>query len=112
MKKTVSIKNNHEFKRLYYKGGYKPSGLLVLYFKKNGLGNNRLGITVSKKVGKAVVRNRVRRLIKENYRLLENRIKNSYDFVIVARGRAAEADFHDIKRAMLYVFEKCDLLSE
>ena len=110
MKNTVSIKNNHEFRRLYYKGGSKVSGLLVLYFKNNRLHQNRLGITVSKKLGNAVIRNKIRRLIKENYRLREMNIKDSYDMVIVARKNAVYSNYHQIGEAMDYLFKKCDLI--
>ncbi|MDD6308166.1 MAG: ribonuclease P protein component [Clostridia bacterium] len=110
MKKTVSITKNHEFRSLYYKGGSKASGLLVVYFRKNRYGQNRLGITVSKKVGNAVVRNRVRRLIKENYRLLEMQIADGYDIVIVARLRMVEADFHAIGASLSGLLQKCGLL--
>ncbi|MBE7024551.1 MAG: ribonuclease P protein component [Ruminococcaceae bacterium] len=111
MKKTVSIRQNHEFRSLYYKGGSKASGLLVVYFKKNRYGQSRLGITVSKKVGNAVTRNRVRRLIKENYRLMEPEIRDGYDVVIVARTRMAEADFHSSGASLRMLFGKCGLLA-
>lgn len=112
MKKTTALKLNKNFRFLYYKGGSEVSKTLVFYFKKNKSGANRLGITVSKKVGKAVTRNRVRRLIKENYRLRENSIKDGYDVVIVARTRAAESDFLKIGRDMQFLLRKCDLLNE
>ncbi len=109
MKKTVSITQNHEFRSLYYKGGSKASGLLVVYFRKNRYGLNRLGITVSKKVGNAVMRNRVRRLIRENYRLMEAELLDGYDIVIVARTRMAEADFHQTAATLRRLLEKCGL---
>lgn len=110
MKKTVAIRQNHEFRSLYYKGGSKASGLLVVYFKKNRYGQSRLGITVSKKVGNAVTRNRVRRLIKENYRLMEPEIRDGYDVIIVARARMAEADFHAAGASLRMLLGKCGLL--
>lgn len=110
MKKTVSITQNHEFRSLYYKGGSKASGLLVVYYKKNKYGRNRLGITVSKKVGNAVTRNRVRRLIKENYRLLEMQMADGYDIVIVARTRMAGADFHQTAASLSALLQKCKIL--
>lgn len=110
MKKTVSIRQNHEFRSLYYKGGSKASGLLVVYFKKNRYGQSRLGITVSKKIGNAVTRNRVRRLIKENYRLMEMQIADGYDIVIVSRARMASSDFHACGAALRSLLEKCGLL--
>lgn len=111
MKKTVALRQNHEFRSLYYKGGSKASGLLVVYFKKNRYGQSRLGITVSKKVGNAVTRNRVRRLIKENYRLMESEIKDGYDIVIVARNRMATSDFHASGASLRTLLGKCGLLA-
>ncbi len=84
---------------------------MVVYFKKNRYGQRRLGITVSKKVGNAVTRNRVRRLIKENYRLMEPEIRDGYDVVVVARARMAEADFHASGASLRMLFGKCGLLS-
>ena len=100
MKKTEAIKLNREFKGLYYRGGCEVSKRVVFYFRKNKKHQdiNRLGLTVSKKVGNAVTRNRVRRLIKENYRLREDLLSSGYDIVIVARNAAAGSDFHDRKR--------------
>ncbi len=70
---------------------------LVLYYRKNRYSFTRLGITVSPKIGCAVTRNRVRRLLKENYRLLQG-IPQGYDFVLVARTSSAKATFHEIGR--------------
>ena len=111
MKKTSALKQNRIFKYLYYRGGSEVSKTLVLYFKKNKTRTNRLGITVSKKIGKAVVRNRVKRLIKENYRLREDGIKSGYDIVVVARTRAAFSDFRTIGKELEYLLGKCDLLN-
>ena len=112
MKKTTALKLNRNFRFLYHRGGSEVSKTLVFYFKKNRLGTNRLGITVSKKVGKAVIRNRVKRLIKENYRRREENIKTGYDIVVVARKRAATADYWGIGKDMDLLLRKCDLLYE
>ena len=112
MKKTVSIKENKDFKRLYYRGKSASQDCLVLYWRRTGAPGCRLGITVSSKVGKAVVRNRVRRLIKESYRLMEDRIPRGYDFVVVARSRAAEADFHRVSQALEKVMTKGGVVKE
>ena len=74
MQNTVTIKENREFSRLYRSGKLFSSDCLVIYVRKNKLGINRIGVTVSKKIGKAVVRNRVRRRIKESYREIEDKI--------------------------------------
>ena len=111
MKYTVSIKENREFSYLYRRGKFISSDCLILYFRKNRFDKNRLGITVSKKVGKAVVRNRVRRRIKECYREVEGRLPGFYDIVIVARNTAAEADYKKIMSAFKYLLRKAGLLS-
>lgn len=111
MKNTVSIKENREFSYLYRRGKFFSSDCLIIYFKKNRFDGNRLGITVSKKVGKAVIRNRVRRRIKEAYREVEGMIVSSCDFVVVARAKAADCDYNKIKSALIYLFKKADLLN-
>jgi len=99
----VSIKENSDFKRLYYRGKSEVRKRIVVYYRKNKLSFNRLGITVSPKVGNAVKRNRVRRLIKENYRLLPGDF-SGYDIVIVARKSAAFSDYYEIKKDLLDIF--------
>lgn len=110
MKKTVSLKQNYEFQRLYRRGKNTVSPVLVLYSRKNGRDANRLGITVGTKLGKAVRRNLVRRRIRECYRLREGSIKKGYDLVVVARVRAAGATYRQIDRALETLLEKQGLL--
>ncbi len=110
MQRTISLKENREFGYAYRKGKSIAGDCLVLYYRKNNLGVNRLGLTVSKKVGKAVVRNRVRRLIKENFRLLEEQLPLSYDLVVVARVRAADSDYRKIGGCLRYLLRKSSLL--
>ena len=88
MKKTVTIKQNHEFRRLYNKGKSAVTPSMVVYCRKSRLPHNRLGITVSTKLGCAVKRNRARRRLRELFRLAQPRLKQGYDVVIVARTRA------------------------
>ena len=109
--KVISIKENSDFKRLYYRGKSVVKKNIAVYYRKNRFSCNRLGITVSPKVGNAVVRNRVRRLIKENYRLLQG-LCVGYDIVIVSRKRAADASFYDIKNDLISAFCECNLLKE
>lgn len=110
MQNTVSMKYNTDFKRLYYRGKSIAAGYLVLYYRKYGQNINCLGITVSKKLGKAVRRNRIRRLIKESYRLREAQIKTGYQIVFVARTRAMGCNFEQINRDMGFLLKKSGLL--
>lgn len=109
MKFSSALKLNHIFRRLYGTNG-QNSPLLVLYAKKNRLNQNRVGITVSKKLGGAVVRNRVRRRLREVYRLHEDRFLPGYDIVVVARSRAIDASFESLCQAYLTLAEKAGIL--
>ena len=98
MEFSHSLKLNHIFQRLYRTSGF-GNGYLVMYARRNRLSTNRVGITVSKKLGKAHIRNRVRRRLREVYRLNEERFQPGWDIVVVARSRAIEADFEKLTRA-------------
>ena len=111
MEYSKSLKLNHIFQRLYRTGG-KGNRLLVMYVRRNRLGVNRVGVTVGKKLGKAVVRNRVRRRLREVYRLHESRFLPGWDIVVVARGRAVEASFQDLTGAYLSLAKKSGILRE
>lgn len=109
MKFSTSLKLNHVFRRLYATNG-KANAFLVLYARKNRTGTNRVGITVSKKLGKAHVRNRVRRRLREVYRLNEAAFQPGWDIVVVARSRAVGADFSDLTGAYLSLAKKAGIL--
>ena len=109
MEHTLSIKNNALFSKLYKKGDCLVSGSLIMYVKKNGLDVCRMGITVSKKVGKAVKRNRAKRLIRESYRIFE-KYTSGYDIVFVARSKTPEVGFFEVKKDMDRLFRKSKLI--
>ena len=101
MKKTVSLKENHEFRRLYHRGVSTAGRHLVLYCRRNKLGYNRLGLTVSAKLAGAVQRNRIKRLFREAYRLNEDKFADGIDLVLVARARAVGATYQEIEKSLL-----------
>ena len=107
-----TLKKNSDFRRLYTKGKSAVTPLLVLYCRKNRGDGIRAGYTVSTKLGHAVVRNRVRRRLREIVRLNTPQLRPGYDLVLVARGRAVEADYHKLERAFLTACRKLDLLRE
>ena len=109
MKRTMTVKENYEFRRIYAKGRSGVSPYLVVYVRPNRRGRNRLGGTVSTKLGHAVVRNRVRRRIREIFRLSQGKMKQGYDCIVVARTRAAHADYWELKRAFEKTCKKLDL---
>ena len=108
MKFSSSLKLNHIFQRLYRTSG-QANGHLVLYARRNRTDTNRVGITVGKKLGKANVRNRVRRRLREVYRLNEEQFQAGWDIVIVARTRAAFSDYHQLAADFLKACEELSL---
>ena len=110
MKFSSALKLNHIFRRLYATAGF-ANGHLVLYARKNRLNVNRVGITVGKKLGHAVVRNRVRRRLREVYRLNEDKFTSGWDIVVVARSRCIGADFATLTKAYLSLAEKAGILT-
>lgn len=112
MNKTVSIKLNRDFRFLYKRGKSAVSPVLAIYAKKTKNTSNRIGITVSTKVGKAVVRNRVRRRIREAYRINEGRFIDGCDVIIVARVRASSVSFNDIEKNLLRLSASLGILRE
>lgn len=111
MKHTVSLKENRIFRRLYAKGKSGVSPTMVLYCRKNGRKESRLGLTVGTKLGGAVVRNRVRRRLREIYRLHEGELLPGYDIVVVARVRAVHSRYAVLERDFLRLAKKLQLLS-
>ena len=111
MKFSTSLKLNHIFRRLYSSAG-QANGFLVLYARPNRLGINRVGVTVSKKLGKAHIRNRIRRRLREVYRLNEDKFQPGWDIVVVARARALKADFRELTRSYLALAKKAGILRE
>ena len=109
MKFSSALKLNHIFRRLYSTNGHANS-YLVLYARRNRTQGNRVGITVGKKLGHAVVRNRVRRRLREVYRLNEARFAPGWDIVVVARSRCIHADFGKLTAAYLSLAEKAGIL--
>lgn len=105
-----SLKKNEDFRKCYRTGRSYVNRNLVLYVCGNDLGRNRIGISVSKKVGNSVVRHRITRLIRESYRLHEHMFNSGLDMVVVARSRAKDADYHRIEGALLNLAEKAGIL--
>lgn len=111
MQFSKSLKLNHIFRRLYRKGSSAAGKYLVLYCRRNGTEENRVGLTVSAKLGKAVVRNRLRRRLREIYRLNEARFQPGWDIVVVARSRAVSAPYRKLEKNYLSLAEGLGLLA-
>jgi len=110
MRFSQSLKENYLFRRLYRRGESAANRYLTLYCKRNGLPVNRVGLTVSSKLGCAVVRNRLRRRLREIYRLHEDSFRRGWDIVAVCRGAAPGADYRKLEGAYLALAAKLGLL--
>lgn len=110
MKGIETLTKNKDFQRVYLRGKSFVSPVLVTYVLKNNKGLNRFGITTSKKIGKAVKRNRARRIIKEAF--FQMNLKGSgFDLVFVARGKTSQLKTPDILKAMEDHFKKAKIFN-
>lgn len=109
--KSKTLKENKDFRRLYYRGKSDAASCLVTYAMKNRLGETRVGITSGKKIGNAVKRNRARRLIRAAFSQYEGRLNGSYDIVFVARTRTAEVKMQEVQRQMEEQLAKLGVLN-
>ena len=103
MKYSESLKKNKDFQNVYKHGISYANKYLVMYVLDNKTSQNRLGISVSKKVGNSIVRHRVTRLIRDSYRLQEDRFKCGFDIVVIARIGAKGTSYKEIDSAMLHL---------
>ncbi len=109
---TYPIKKNEDFSLIYKKGRSRANKYFIMYAKKNGSDKNRIGISVSKKVGNSVVRHRVKRLVKESYRLHEKMFNSGLDIVVIARSSAADLGFYDVESALLHLLKLHNIYDE
>ena len=103
MKYSESLKKHKDFQHVYKKGSSYANKYLVMYVLENQTEGNRLGISVSKKVGNSIVRHRLTRLIRESYRLQEDRFRCGIDIVVIARIGAKDRTYKDIESALLHL---------
>ena len=106
MNHSESLKKNQDFQKVYKNGTSKGNRYLVMYVLKNQYMKNRLGISVSKKVGNSVVRHRITRLIRESYRLHEMEFEKGLDIVVVARPLAKDRSYQEIESALMHLAGK------
>ena len=103
MKFSESLKKNSDFQKVYRQGKSYANRYLVMYVLENHTEGNRLGISVSKKVGNSVIRHHLTRLIRESYRLHEDVFNNGLDIVVIARSTARDISYHETESALLHL---------
>ena len=112
MKKIKTLKKNYEFKNVLSKGRFFVGKYVIAYIKKNNKNENYFGIAVSTKIGKAVKRNRIKRVIRESYRLKKDSIKKGYDIVFLWKKNSniEDANFKNINEDITRIFDKADMV--
>ncbi len=103
------LKKNKEFKKVYSTGESWVTANLVLYTKPNNLAENRCGFSISKKIGKAVIRNKLRRRLKEILRLNDHKMKKGYDLIFIARKAVVELDYKKLERNVYKLLQKAGI---
>jgi len=112
MRRIVTLKKNYEFAKVFNKGSFYVGRHIIVYVLPNKQSFNRLGISVSKKAGKAVIRNKKKRLIREVYRIYENCIYNGYDIVIAARGEEDVPKYTSLLKEFKYLIKKVKVFDQ
>ena len=107
-----SLKKNSDFQNVYAKGKSKANKYLVMYVLENDLSINRLGISVSKKVGNSVVRHHLTRLIRESYRLNNDMFNSGLDIVVVVRKTAGDKSYKEIESALMHLGKIQNILNK
>ena len=112
MVNSESLKKNYQFRIVYNKGKSVANKSIVLFALKNGEDVNRFGVSVSKKIGNAVVRNRVRRRLKESYRRIEAQLPRGYDMIALARLPITEVSFAELESGLIRLLQRQGILAK
>lgn len=113
MKRKYRLKKNADFSRVFQKGKSVANRQFVLYIlPKEGQAHFHIGLSVSKRIGNAVTRNRIKRIMRELFMQLEEDLHAHYDYVLIARKPTAEMDFHTMKKSLLHVLRLAKVLKK
>jgi len=112
MKKTYRVKKNEEFQRIFQQGKSVANRQFIIYKLENGIGHFRIGLSVGKKIGNAVTRNRIKRYIRQTFTELREKINPSYDYIIIARKPAKDMDYHEVKKSLIHVLKLARAIRE
>lgn len=105
MDKMYRLRNSREFKKIYSGGKNYWNRNLILYVKKNHMENSRVGYSITKKIGNSVVRNKIRRRMKEIYRLNFDNIKDGYDLIFIPKKNIVDISYREMESAMIHILK-------
>lgn len=114
MKRTIMLKKNYQFKDVLSKGKFFSGKQIIVYIKKNNKNINRIGLAISVKIAKAVKRNKIKRIIKENYKEMEKNLKKGYDIVFLWKKKInpKEVNFYKVKNDFINIFDKANIIKK
>ncbi len=112
MDKIYRLRNNMAFKKVYNGGKNYWNRNLVLYVRKNNMENSRVGYSITKKIGNSVVRNKIRRRMKEIYRLNFNNVKEGYDLIFIPKKNIVDISYKELESAMLHILKLSKVYKE
>lgn len=114
MKRTIMLKKNYQFKDVLSKGKFFSGKQIIVYIKKNNKNINRIGLAISVKIAKAVKRNKIKRIIKENYKEIEKNLKKGYDIVFLWKKKInpKEVNFYKVKNDFINIFDKANIIKK
>ncbi len=112
MKFSTPLKFNYEFTRIYRRGKYISGRYVVLHYISRPGQINRIGVTTSKSIGGSVQRNRMRRLLRESYRLNEESLRKGYDIILLGRGGVPRITYSQVNKEVLHAMKKAGILCE
>ena len=112
MRKIKTLKKNYEFKNVLSKGRFYVGKYVIAYIKKNNKNETYFGVAVSTKTGKAVKRNRIKRVIRESYRLKKDSLKKGYDILILWKkdSKIDDANFKNVNKDVIKIFDRADMV--
>ncbi|MDS1029832.1 ribonuclease P protein component [Bacillota bacterium LX-D] len=112
LKRDFRLKKNKDYKITYNKGKYLTGQYVIMYYLKNGLSVNKFGFSISKKVGKAVVRNKIKRRLRECCRLNNSRLAQGYNIIFVARSKIKGIKYVLVEEEIINLLSKANLLKQ
>lgn len=112
MNKIKRLRTNMEFKKVYNSGKNYWNRNLILYLRKNNTDHTRVGYSITKKIGNSVTRNKIRRRMKEIYRLNYNNLKKGYDLIFIPKKNVVDISYGELESAMIHILKLSNVLKE